>query len=415
MPDPRRRLFSPTFRSVTPDDVEVDHGAFIERLLIFDTYVLHSRNLLEIPHLVRQFGIEAVSRAFRSGALELSVDKSTIGVMTPREGPVDPYVVHLEGIRLTQPASMEHDFAHLNRSLEVRRVSDRRSLFTALRGAIEATPFKYSTADQAGEELMSDFNSAATASTRMDPFVRAALQRQGIDDANRDLRFRVTRDGQAFGVDTDLEDVFGLDSERAGLIVRGAFLALATEVSRTQEMRLYQALTPFADADAPLFGSHLEYVIRQAHPDTPTLAFNRAVTVKGLPNLRSPGVAESVNLHQLLEARSSPEAVAFRQWLWSAADLTDLEIAEQLEYHVDTVGRRFRQFLGSPRGRALRWVVTTGAGIGLGIVDPLAGGVAGTAVGYGDSFLLDKIIPRDNERSLPAAFLARTYPSLFES
>ncbi|OZC01192.1 hypothetical protein [Rubricoccus marinus] len=417
--DPRRRLYAPSIRAPIQDPahVDVDIGAFVERLLLFDTYVFHSQNLFELPVLADRFGVQALIRLFKSDAVELSVDKASFGVFSPTDGPANPYALHVDAFRYQQPQSFHKDIQLFRESYQISRLSDWRSLTSALRASVERRPASFADLAASDRQRTHDFTIAATTRGRFDPFVEAALARNSVGPNDSPYRFEVSVDDRVFHVDTDIESVFGFDAKTAGQVVQDALLALASEVNRVSEMRLFRALTPFSETDASLYVSHLDYLVRQVDPDTPSDALARVVTLQGLPNLRAPGVAEEVNLHALLDARDSPEGKAFRDWLWAAPDLTDDEVQEQLAYHVDSLGRRFAFFLKTPLGRRLRWVAATGTGLATAAVDPTAGAIVGTVAGvaasYADGFLMDSVIPREAERSTPAAFIAKRYPSLF--
>jgi len=422
MSDLRRRIFATTFSDANNDDVIVDFGSFIERLLLFDTYVLHSRALQEIPHLVQRFGLAAVTRLFKSKAIELSLDISMVGFMDEAK---DPYIVDAQTFQLLQPRSTEKSFSTLQQKFDSARLDSWRQLRSALRRALRNAPPTSSDLQQAPLDLISDVREAAVSPGRMAPYVRAALERANIDHRNQDIRFTVSLVDDKLAFETDLERLFRLSPTRAGKIIRDALMGLSGEISRVHEMRLYNALTPFSDPDTPLFGAHLDHAVRALHPGTPTGAFYRVVEVKDLPDLRRPEVAETVDLHALLNARRSPEAAAFRQWLWTAADLSDEEIAEQLEYHVASLAKKFGFFLQTPRGRKVRWLIVQGVSSAAGGlaavasgVNPIAGVVVGAAtspaLSYSNAFLLDRVIPTGPENSQPASFVHEGYPSIFK-
>src|SRR5579872_7022732 len=74
--DVRRRLLgSSAIVSQSPADkdltVRLDVAGFVRRLLLFDTYVLYSVRLKEIPELVRHFGVQGTLELLSSGALEI--------------------------------------------------------------------------------------------------------------------------------------------------------------------------------------------------------------------------------------------------------------------------------------------------------------------------------------------------------
>jgi len=53
--------------------VTLDVESLVRRLLLFDTYILYSVRLKEIPDLVRRFGYEGALALLGSGALESGV------------------------------------------------------------------------------------------------------------------------------------------------------------------------------------------------------------------------------------------------------------------------------------------------------------------------------------------------------
>ena len=66
------------------DEAEVDFGALAEKLLLFDTFVLHSQHLFEIPPLVERFGIGPVKDMLDSGAVEVATDFVQFGAVPRR-------------------------------------------------------------------------------------------------------------------------------------------------------------------------------------------------------------------------------------------------------------------------------------------------------------------------------------------
>ncbi len=51
--------------------IKLDVGGLVRRLLLFDTYILYSVRLKEVPDLVRHFGLDGTLVLLSSGALEI--------------------------------------------------------------------------------------------------------------------------------------------------------------------------------------------------------------------------------------------------------------------------------------------------------------------------------------------------------
>ncbi|HEX3034416.1 MAG TPA: hypothetical protein VHT73_04675, partial [Thermodesulfobacteriota bacterium] len=66
--DFRSRLLAPCAIRKEGSDIEVDFlaGEFLERLILFDKFILDSIRLREIPHLVRLFGDEPILELLKS-------------------------------------------------------------------------------------------------------------------------------------------------------------------------------------------------------------------------------------------------------------------------------------------------------------------------------------------------------------
>lgn len=129
--------------------------------------------------------------------------------------------------------------------------------------------------------------------------------------------------------------------------------------------------------------------------------FSRVAALKGLP---VPEYGSSVvDVKTLLKIRESEECRAFKQWLSGAEALSDEELRER----VSGFGRRIRQAVHSTVGKTVRLVLSTG----LGLIPPPVGLVAGVAFGAVDSFLLERLIPKDAVIS----FFSESYASLFKS
>ena len=328
----------------------------------------------------------------------------------------------------------DRHFSTLRASYDVQRLSHWRSLRNALRQSIDDAPSTHDERDVTDGLLLDAIRDIVCDPVRVRPYVEAALDRHGLSPSDREVRFNAEFvDGAGtFGgagrygyvVDTDVQRAFGVDRGRATAVTESVFHGIAAELYRIHNMSHFRALVPFSRSDTAVYRAHLDFVTRQTDPATPSDTFSRIVDIGGAPNLRHPGVAQGVNLHHLLEARRSPEAVEFREWVWTAADLSDAEIREQLEHHVQSMGRTLSVLLRAPAGRRLRWVAATGVGMAAtaaaGVADPvtaaaavIAANAAAAGISYADSFLVDKVVPAAGRPPAPAAFVSDGYPSIF--
>ena len=61
-----------------PHNPRVDLGAFIENILLFDTFILKSNGLAEVPHLIELFGTGGLKELLNSGSLRLHCELLTV-------------------------------------------------------------------------------------------------------------------------------------------------------------------------------------------------------------------------------------------------------------------------------------------------------------------------------------------------
>jgi hypothetical protein len=76
----RDRLIGPCAQqAVDAANIRVDLDAFVQRLLLFDTYVLQSAHMLEVPALASLFGIGGLVTVLKAGALRVQCDAVAMG------------------------------------------------------------------------------------------------------------------------------------------------------------------------------------------------------------------------------------------------------------------------------------------------------------------------------------------------
>lgn len=385
---------------MTNKDVVVDVGAFVERLLLFDTYILQSRNLQEVPHLIRRFGLDSLVRLLESGAVQLSPEKVAVSLVERQGERRDPYKFEVAAFRMDQPAAAEGDLANLIGTLDCVDVGNRKRLDWALRSSMRLDE------EDAAAAVGSDVRSQLDRMGCITPFVNAALARKNASRLGQAFTFDVDVAEGELGllvqVSTDLERSYGLRPRYVGEVARNAVLALGNESTRLHQMRTHTALTGFRNEDVPLVRGRLDFLQGQIDPGVPAAQFYRVVEAAGVPDLRDPAIADTVDLNEVLEARGSEELRQFRDWLWSLDDVDQAELEER----VRSLRARVGIFAKTTPGRIIRFIATTGLG-----AIPGAGSILGPVSSWADSFLSERLISSVG----PAAFIGTHYTSLFST
>jgi hypothetical protein len=409
-----RRLFADAVSEVTEEDVEVDFGAFIERLIIADEYVLHSRNLQEIPYLVERFGVEPVSRLFAEDDISICVEKAHVGLIEDQSAAKDPYTLHTATMKLEQPDSSERDLKDLNRSLDHLRTKD---LERVRRSVGEALVFA---GDDFDSSLRTDFYRAVQTKARMYPYLENVLKRMGAAKAGQAFSFdaevgdTVTEgrvQGTKLKIETNLEESYGLRPEFVGSAVRKAVLGLSGEVGRVNEMRAHDAVSEFNNQDVSLFGAHIDFLGRELLPDKARANLYQVIDVADVPDFRDPQFVKEIDLDTLIEVRKSDEAEVFRDWMWRASTLEKSEIEEDMDELSHPLLEKIGRGLASSTGRTMRWLVVAGAGMTAGAVAGPLGPAVGPVLGAANRYLIERLA---KSSPAPLSFVRDGYKSLFK-
>lgn len=236
------------------------------------------------------------------------------------------------------------------------------------------------------------------------PVLRAAMNltlRNEFDIANlpSPLELRIEEvDAQDFRVDCNLT-AMGFDKMAVHKMIERGLLGLGGLNQRVEEMNTHEAVSGFLDRECPLFEDRLGFLLQSVCPGPRQKSFNRVVEIAGLPEF-IPSI-DRIDVERLLELLETNECQEFRDWIATLGQTTDSEIAER----VKSLRTRIGAALHTSIGRALRFLVTTGAGLVHG-----AGVVAGPALGGIDSFLVEWILPSSGI----STFVNHMYPSIFE-
>lgn len=70
--DLRTRLIAPSFLALDGNKKMFDIDAFVKRTILFETYIIDSDGLAEVPHLIRVFGFDGFLAILEAGIVRLS-------------------------------------------------------------------------------------------------------------------------------------------------------------------------------------------------------------------------------------------------------------------------------------------------------------------------------------------------------
>jgi hypothetical protein len=374
----------------------IEQGTLLRRLLLFDSVVIRSIRLREVPFLIRAFRKEGFLRLLNADILKLSCEFTSLIVDFARNG--------IRSVPLSHFTFGIVDTAEREKVLrsELHRLQGVPGLNNADRALMEETilsklvrpPADYGAQLQA--QVESDLRQNA-------PVLREAvaeqLRRQGADQSRPfNIHVEETQE-RVFHIASDLSRIYGTTEQKVHEILSPAVSAVGNLNQRIANMQAYSAITGFTEAEAPLLFGKFAGIFVQQNPAPIEERFARVLEVTALPDFIT---GKRVDVEKLMVIRESAECREFRHWLTTLDQVSDKEIEEMF----GGLRSKLTSMIQSGTGKALRLATTTAVGL-----IPTAGLVAGPVAGVLDSFLVDRVF----QTSGVVAFLTKTYPSLFVS
>jgi len=403
--DIKSRLIAPSFRLLKDGQVgNFDLDAFLKRFLLFETYIIDSRGLTELPHLIRAFTLDGLFALIESGSLRINCSFRNTGsknTSIPEEKETNKPVYqpfHYTFVTI-EPAEINEHVNFLLQKIEPKiqltsrqKVHLRKAIYKSLEHPIDDSISMESTRT----ELTLSPNVLKSAVSI------AMFKHFGIQVRGKEVEFSVRFDSENdFSVESNIQNCYDLDQLTAHKVIESACLAIAKRNDRIEQMRRYSALTGFSDIDLPIFGERLEFLASSLSPDIQENRFQRIIELTGLPQIKN-----DQNIHldakQLMKIRDSVECVEFRQWLATTDAMSDDDVIRQVRSLANTIGR----YIGGEPGQNIRFLITNGIGF-----VPVAGQIISLPLSILDHFLLEKIFPRSGV----SAFIDDMYPSIFDT
>jgi hypothetical protein len=396
-PDITRRLLGcSAIVSQLPGDrdisVSLDVPGFVRRILLFDTYVLYSVRLKEIPEMVRHFGFQGTMDLLSSGALEVRCECAQFveGQFKTLECPPLTYQFHVIEAHVWE----DYLIGCLPASRHVPELSARELM--DLQGAVIRAVKRTDNRQMFASEVSPAFEGELLSNERL---VKAAIlhvlsKEQDVSELDYRLKIHKVGDDARYKVETDLHEKLRVGPADIHPTIKSALLGVSGLLQRIGEMKAHSALSGFTEDEMPLFRAKLGSLAGACSSGNREDQFMRVICIAGLPDI-SPN--QRIDVGRLLEIRNEPEAIEFRGWLADVEKLSDVELKER----VSSLNTKIGLLIQRTPGKVLRLLATSV----IGVANPVAGFIANTL----DYFAWDKFF----KRSGAAAFVNELYPSIF--
>ncbi len=399
--DIRYRIFEECYESPKISTTEINIGKFVENLLLYEHFIIKSRNLDEIPILVNKFGFDNFIKLLNSEALEIFCEAITVGQ-------VGQTYFHKGGeLSLGNycfDIIQNYDYdTYIEKRLDkidtINILSNNQK--NNLKQIITNNLVRHSPnlPDLIREELKNNIkNNDFSIKSSLSQVIK---NRSRIQIDPKSLRVNIFPLNEVdIHVETNLQQILNVDKKQEHKLVESALFGIIARDRKLLNMKEFNSLVGFRTEEISLFESKLLFLINNFMPNNPTESFYRILKIKGRPYIDNIDF-EKFNVRKFLDLRESREIKEFRNWIWGLNDISDEEIEEYLNSFKNKIG----VFFNSSKGKVLSWLVSNGVGL-----IPIAGSVISSALSAIDSFLLTKILPTPG----PLIFLDKKLPTLFK-
>ncbi len=374
--------------------VDVDLAAFVRRVLLFETYILQSVWLEDLALLARAFNPEGLIQLFEAGALKIYCESYTIG----ETGRVRADLNFSDNNKRLPLGS--YSFSVIRAHEQEKKIQQHlSSLGPPLQEKAAQNLITLNSQEFSPKVFEGFYNDIRQNQHLVQTAVNLELRRQGIKPKRMKLRVEEV-EKEDFRVENNLVSEYGLSEKAAHEVIGRSLLAVSGLNQRFAEMMTHSALSGITEEDMPLMRDKLGFTANFIESNNSERQFERVTSILDLP---IPLVSETkIDAEKLLKIRDSDECRAFRDWLARADSLSDKEISER----VTSFNSKIRVALNSKRAKVMRFLVSNGVSF----LPPPIGTVAGLAVSAIDSFLVEKLAPKD----AIVSFLSESYPSVLK-
>ena len=406
----RKRIHGPcSVRLPTMDDIDFDVGLFFRRLLLFDTYSMHTIRFMEFPHLVRLIGYEGVIDILNSGLLKLDCDPAILAEISQikaskskkREGRIKLGSFSFSIVRAAEQKQYVSRCFECISSIPGITFKQKKKLKSTIADQILPIP------ENSGLQSITNFRQDIFSNR---PVVKSAIihqikKQKNLTVRNTELKIHFTKgieEEDELDAETNISSLLRVSEEEIHQILQSALFGIGMLNKRIEDMQYYNSLSGFLDDEAPLFEEKLSFLENLVSPNAPIKEFQRVISITGLPDFdHIKNGSSKINIEKFLKVRDSEECRDFREWIASLESATDEEIKER----TLSLRTKLSSAIHSPIGSGIRFLATTAFSF-VGASD-----IVNIGVGALDTFLLDKILPKGGV----ATFIHRMYPSIFDN
>lgn len=403
-------------------------GDFLERILLFDEYILDSFCLSEIPHLVNLFGYEHTLELLESKTIKIFSDTfsgfgstgriSNVSEYRAKKGDLPLFSYCIDPLRIVPYQPGDEDFSEEYEKYQKKFIHNNLQQINTIPnlGGKDKIKLRRAIAQsivQLSEESISSeiYKKNYSDYKNHDPTIKLAIATKinntyigNIDPDSIDITIEFI-DDHDFKVITNLKELTGFKDEVIDKIIERSILAISYRNVQVARMRdLNCIIGSKEESESMIYSGALDSLLNRSTTTSHLeLKFKKVTVAKGLPDFDGASKKGDINLSKILSIRNKRECVEFREWLWSQENIDEKELKDALESFTQL----FSDFHNTNIGKTIS--ILTSAGIGEAIVPTLGSLASSLGMGTLDKFIIEKIIPRKG----PLIFINNNLTSIY--
>jgi hypothetical protein len=279
----RDRLLSPcAVQNVQTEAVTVDVGALLTRLLLFDTFVVKSFYLKELPTIVELFGYRGTIELLKTSAIRFhpyrllasnlqradpedeASQTDVILAFSAQVPPPRPGHFEITNVKIDSPDNAFHEYlqqVHSIPSLSRRQQIDLKSKIAA---ALVRIPDDYG--EPSTNQTHADLDVDRSGLHRT--VAKILTDRSGQPVSPNDVSLHVSRESEVgVFVESNLESDFGMGPYEAHEVMGNALLSIDRQNVRIEQMKLCSAIAGTPPGELPHFEEKLQFVLAEVTPE----------------------------------------------------------------------------------------------------------------------------------------------------
>lgn len=380
-----KKLLACNATLLNQEEIVFDSNNFIQRLLLFDEYILDSIRLKEIPYIIKLIGYEGFLLLLEQDFFKLRVEANSIGQTgqfferrNQNKKILPPLCFSFNILKSIEKEYISSCLKNIH-SIETINKKEQKKLKLSIVDNLVKSPNNF------GNKTIEQIGININETKYMTNIILEKLlnKNYGITDTkNINLNIEELDKGD-FHVEHNLEKLFNLKQNESHKIIEQSMLAMLGMHLRIEEMDVFDSISGFKPDESELFDKKIEriYNISSSYQDEQN--FNRFREIYKFPKLEIDKTI-TIDIEKLLKIRDSKDCIEFREWIAKIDNYSDNEIDEQLNNYKS----KLINLATTTEGKSLRFLVGTV------LVGAVASPPVGMIVGAIDTFMIDRLLPR---------------------